>query len=199
MPRPYHHGSLHGALLEAAERILRRDGIGALTLRSVAREAGVSHASPAHHFRDFAELLSALAAVGFTRLRDRMAAEAATVRRGGGARRRGLGRGYVAFARENPNLFLLMFRSDQLDRMHAGLVAAREAAFALLAGENPDTTRLLAATARWSLVHGLSLLAIDGRLQSIASRTALSDEQILDAVLSADAGRRPAPAPAPTW
>jgi AraC-like DNA-binding protein len=48
--KPYHHGSLPHALLEAAETVLRRDGIGSLTLRAIAREAGVSHTAPQHHF-----------------------------------------------------------------------------------------------------------------------------------------------------
>src|SRR6266496_6860206 len=62
---PYHHGALHDALLEAAERVLERDGLSGLTLRAVAREAGVSHAAPTHHFGDLTGLLSELAAIGF--------------------------------------------------------------------------------------------------------------------------------------
>ena len=62
---PYHHGALRDALLQAAERILERDGLAGLTLRAVAREAGVSHAAPTHHFGDLTGLLSELAAIGF--------------------------------------------------------------------------------------------------------------------------------------
>src|SRR5213593_4370400 len=62
---PYHHGALREALLKAAERVLERDGLSGLTLRAVAREAGVSHAAPTHHFGDLTGLLSELAAVGF--------------------------------------------------------------------------------------------------------------------------------------
>src|SRR5260370_4613036 len=62
---PYHHGALHDALLEAAERVLERDGLSGLTLRAVAREAGVSHAAPTHHFGDLTGLVSELAAIGF--------------------------------------------------------------------------------------------------------------------------------------
>src|SRR4051812_37653561 len=61
----YHHGALHDALLKAAEQVLERDGLSGLTLRAVAREAGVSHAAPAHHFGDLTGLLSELAAIGF--------------------------------------------------------------------------------------------------------------------------------------
>src|SRR5437899_12802463 len=62
---PYHHGALHDALLEAAERVLERDGLSGLTLRAVAREAGVSHAAPTHHFGDLTGLRSELAAIGY--------------------------------------------------------------------------------------------------------------------------------------
>src|SRR5882757_8729206 len=61
----YHHGALHEALLKAAETVLERDGLQGLTLRAVAREAGVSHAAPTHHFGDLTGLVSELAAIGF--------------------------------------------------------------------------------------------------------------------------------------
>jgi AcrR family transcriptional regulator len=59
---PYHHGDLHDALLKAAETVLERDGLAGLTLRAVARQAGVSHAAPTHHFGDLTGLVSELAA-----------------------------------------------------------------------------------------------------------------------------------------
>src|SRR3984885_12532809 len=65
--KTYHHGDLREALLRSAESILKRDGLGALSLRAAARAAGVSHAAPAHHFPDLCSLLSALAAGGFDR------------------------------------------------------------------------------------------------------------------------------------
>src|SRR5580693_1952121 len=68
----YHHGALREALLEAAEKIVRREGVNELTLRAVARAAGVSHAAPAHHFKDLSALLTELAIVGFRRMRDYM-------------------------------------------------------------------------------------------------------------------------------
>ena len=71
---PYHHGDLREALLRTAEAMLERDGLAKLTLRAVAREAGVSHAAPSHHFSDLAGLLSALAAVGFRRFAAQMQA-----------------------------------------------------------------------------------------------------------------------------
>src|SRR5579872_1233426 len=73
-PAPYHHGALHDALLAAAERVLERDGLSGLTLRAVAREAGVSHAAPTHHFGDLTGLVSELAAIGFRQFNAAMVA-----------------------------------------------------------------------------------------------------------------------------
>src|SRR2546430_15993396 len=71
---PYHHGSLREAMLRAAESILERDGIGGLTLRAAAREAGVSDAAPKNHFGDVMGVLGDLAAVGVARVRAAMGA-----------------------------------------------------------------------------------------------------------------------------
>src|SRR5690242_15292883 len=70
---PYHHGALRDALLQAAEKVLERDGLPGLTLRAVAREAGVSHAAPTHHFGDLTGLVSELAAIGFRQFNAAMA------------------------------------------------------------------------------------------------------------------------------
>ena len=70
---PYHHGALRDALLQAAERVLERDGLAGLTLRAVAREAGVSHAAPTHHFGDLTGLVSELAAIGSRQFNQAMA------------------------------------------------------------------------------------------------------------------------------
>src|SRR4051795_8192188 len=66
-PRPYHHGNLRAVLLEHAEATLKRRGAGALSLRQLAREIGVSHAAPQRHFRTKAALLDALAVDGWQR------------------------------------------------------------------------------------------------------------------------------------
>src|SRR5678816_810946 len=70
--RPYHHGDLRRALVDAARRVLEAEGPSALSLRAVAREAGVSPAAPYHHFKDKAELLDAVAQQGWDILQDRM-------------------------------------------------------------------------------------------------------------------------------
>src|ERR1700754_5334646 len=71
--RPYHHGDLRRALIDAARRLLESEGPSALSLRAVAREAGVSPAAPYHHFKDKAELLEAVAHEGWEMLEHAMA------------------------------------------------------------------------------------------------------------------------------
>src|SRR3569833_3935703 len=66
--RPYHHGDLRRALIDAARRLLESEGPSALSLRAVAREAGGSPAAPYHHFKYMSELLDAVAAEGWTML-----------------------------------------------------------------------------------------------------------------------------------
>jgi len=176
---PYHHGALREAMLEAAERILERDGIAGLTLRAAAREAGVSHAAPKNHFGDIRGLLSELAALGFARFG---AALVANTREGEtpGARLAAIGHGYVTFAHQNPGLFLLMFRGERLDFRRPALRAAGEAAFGVLAGAvgapgPPEMALALPQAARitaaWSLVHGFAMLMLDGRLKPLVART----------------------------
>src|SRR5207237_3944833 len=111
---PYHHGDLHDALLQAAERVLERDGISGLTLRAVAREAGVSHAAPTHHFGDLTGLLSELAAIGFRRFNAAMVAarnsEIHPLMKG-----MANAKAYVAYAQASPGMFSLMFRNERID------------------------------------------------------------------------------------
>jgi len=197
MSQPYHHGSLRQALLDAAEVILDRAGIEGLTLRAIAREAGVSHGAPAHHFGDLTGLLTELAASGFVRLRETVEAEAQDVEQS--AYVRALGRGYVRFARAHPGMFLLMFRSERLDWSSPSLSAAGPAAFDLLwqqtgrAGNecSDDLQRLIFASTRWSLMHGLATLIIDGRLGAMTDKVPNADldvlvEKVLDLGFPAD-------------
>jgi AcrR family transcriptional regulator len=190
-PRAYHHGDLRNALLAAAEAIVERAGIPALTLRAVARAAGVSHAAPAHHFGDLVGLLSELAAVGYTRLAARFDAAMAAAGAAPDRRLRAMGRAYVGFARTHPGLFQLMFRAERLDAARPALRAATEAAAealraAIAARPGPSAPALQAvaqAAALWSLVHGFSVLLIDGRMRSLLA--ALPEGVDADALLEA--------------
>ena len=188
MTQPYHHGALRTALLNAAETILDRDGIAALTLRAAAREAGVSHAAPTHHFGDLSGLLTALAATGFVRFRNHLEAEAEAARAEPSARLIALGRGYVGFARASPGLFQLMFRSERLDWSSPALSTAGEAAFALLTQDEPKDAvqsvshgfrSLVVAASRWSLMHGLATLLIDGRVAALVGKNPGTDIEVL--------------------
>jgi AcrR family transcriptional regulator len=131
--RSYHHGDLRRSLLVAAEAELEEKGIEGFSLRGCAKRAGVSHAAPAHHFGDVSGLLAALAAEGFDRF---MAAITARQQeadpRDEAARLVKSGLGYVAFARDNPALFNLMFTSKRPDFGEEHLSRAAAAAFAQL-------------------------------------------------------------------
>jgi AcrR family transcriptional regulator len=194
---PYHHGSLREAMLRAAESILERDGIGGLTLRAAAREAGVSHSAPKNHFGDVMGLLSDLAAVGFGRFRAAMEAQ---IRKSdpAPARLEAIGRGYVTFARTYPDLFLLMFRSERLDFTRPALQSAADAALDVLAGtvravrdEPTQATLTLPQAAQmvvaWSLVHGFAMLLLDDRLKQLIAKLppGVDEMALLPAILSA--------------
>jgi AcrR family transcriptional regulator len=105
--RPYHHGDLRRALVDAARRLLEAEGPSALSLRAVAREAGVSPAAPYHHFKDKAELLDAVAHEGWEMLEHAMAEAKTKVV--GLQQLTALGIAYVCFARDNPALYRVMY------------------------------------------------------------------------------------------
>jgi AcrR family transcriptional regulator len=170
--RSYHHGDLRAALLGAALEILRTEGSAALTLREVARRAGVSHQAPYHHFADRAALVAAVAQDGFERLmeaveRARSSADdpVAEFREGGLA--------YVIFAVRHPEHYRIMFGPELADRSaHPDLDRAARRVFEALSappggGARPPEASgpsALQATL-WSMVHGLAMLLIDGQLR----------------------------------
>jgi AcrR family transcriptional regulator len=202
---PYHHGALREALLQAAERVLERDGLAGLTLRAVAREAGVSHAAPTHHFGDLTGLVSELAAIGFRQFNAAMAASCGD----GGSppeSARARARAYVSYAQAHPGMYGLMFRTERLDMSRPSLREAAEASFAGLAGavganrrekisEGALTLDHAAAIVRaWSLVHGFTMLLLDGRLSDVLRRSPKGTDAaaLLDAMLKAAIVRPPA-------
>jgi AcrR family transcriptional regulator len=191
----YHHGDLHDALLKAAEIVLERDGVQGLTLRAAAREAGVSHAAPTHHFGDMTGLLSELAAVGFRRFGAALR-EAAAQQDGAHARLDAMGMAYVTFARKYPGLFMLMFRSERLDFDRPALRDAMVDSNTALAagvgaqlGEIVTPGRLTLAQAAemvrvWSIVHGFAVLLLDHRLDRfLALAPNGNPDSLLQAVL----------------
>src|SRR5215212_11353336 len=164
--RPYHHGDLPRTLTAAAVEVIDEVGPAALSLREVARRAGVSHAAPAHHFRDKAGLLSAVAAEGY----DLLAAALAEAWEATGSFQE-VGVAYVRFALAHRAHFEVMFRPELYRSDDPELVRARDAARALLdppaaeANNRPDDGGdLRAGVAAWSLVHGLATLWLNQNL-----------------------------------
>jgi AcrR family transcriptional regulator len=185
----YHHGDLRRVLLDAAVRVVDKEGIGALSLHALARKAGVSSGAPYHHFESREQLLAAIAVEGFELLAAAMkrGAEEAGARAGqdeetpGEAYLRGLGHGYVRFALAHRGHFRIMFRPElraQLGKREPDV----DEAFAMLTSAvvrcqeegtiPPGDPRPLVLLA-WASVHGASVLWIDGTLST--------DELVADA------------------
>ena len=173
--RPYHHGDLRSALLEHAVRILRTEGLEALTLRAVARAAGVSQTAPYRHFADRRALMGAIAADGFRELNRAMGEAMATDR--GRAGFKGVAVAYVRFALANPALYHVMFgpevaNTSDLPELRG---AARSALGFVQAGlEQLQTAGLvkpgdaaIMAVSLWAALHGLVSLILDGQAQSV--------------------------------
>ena len=157
----YHHGDLRVVILAQAAALVAERGADAISLRELARAAGVSHAAPAHHFTDRRGLFTALATEGFTLLAAALAdtkpefAYAARV--------------YVQFALDHPGHYAVMFDKMLYDPADPALRAAEDEAAAELAGgvatlTDPNAQRDPegSALAAWSLVHGFALLTLNG-------------------------------------
>ena len=173
--RPYHHGSLRKALVQAAIDLLRAEGPAALTLRAVARAAGVSQTAPYRHFADRRELVAAVAEDGFRRLHETMLADfrAAT----GPLAFKAVALAYVRFAHEHPAEYRVMFGPEVA--RHAELPALRSASHAVLdfvaegvaglqaAGVVGDADPRAYAAALWAGLHGLVMLSLDGQTEGV--------------------------------
>jgi AcrR family transcriptional regulator len=174
--RPYHHGDLPRVLLDTATQAILEVGPAAVSLRDLARRAGVSHAAPAYHFGDKAGLLTAVAVDGFERL-------AATLREAYQTTGSFLevGVAYVRFAVTHRAHFEVMFRPELYRTDDPDLVRARDAARSLLyppaaaVADSPDGDEVRAAVAAWSLVHGLATLWLN---QNLPPQLGADPEQI---------------------
>ncbi|MYS36056.1 TetR family transcriptional regulator [Streptomyces sp. KhCrAH-43] len=157
--RAYHHGDLRRAVLTAALDVIHTEGPAALSLRDLARRAGVSHAAPAHHFKDRTGLLTAIAAEGYDLFADALAAAP-------DLRERGVA--YVRFATTHPAHFQVMFQPDLYRADDPDLLAAKDRATAELragvAALAPTDAPRLTGIAAWSLAHGFATLLLSGNL-----------------------------------
>lgn len=166
----YHHGDLRHALVLAATQIVEEEGVLALSLRGVARAAGVSQTAPYHHFQDKEALLAMVAETGF---RD-LAVDMENVKDGdasSGATLQALGVAYVLFATSNPGRFRLMFGPQIVDKTcYGSLLEVSAVSFNLICegvgarmkDVGAPLEDLMANTmSAWSSVHGLATLIND--------------------------------------
>ena len=180
--RPYHHGNLRRALLDEALSMIRTDGVGGLTLREIGARVGVSRTALYRHFADKSALLTAVAAEGFRTLRQQLVGAWEDGGRDEQAFR-AMGVAYVRFAVANSAHYRVMFSSavdprEQDPELAADAQGAFQAlvdAIVALQGDGVvrDDDATLMATYVWSLVHGMAMLGIDGKLREAGAIEAL--------------------------
>jgi AcrR family transcriptional regulator len=156
--RSYHHGDLRNALRDAARVILEEEGLTALSLRAVARKAGVSHAAPYRHFANHEALLVELAVEGFRELR----AEISGTGSGPGLasdRISDIGAAYMRFVARRPALARLMFGAQLPNRDSFPELGAAADAIGSAIGKALDDMAL--GLAVWAAVHGLAMLILE--------------------------------------
>ena len=160
---------LRTRLIDVGVDLVGQEGAQALTLREIARRAGVSHGAPRRHFPTHLELLSAIARRGFAELAERATAAVGDGTVAPRAQLTALGRCYLEFALANRGMYELMFRHDLLESGHLGL---RDTSLPLfgrlveLAGRvRPDADARLVAGALWANLHGIAQLWSWGSLQ----------------------------------
>jgi AcrR family transcriptional regulator len=158
--------------LDASLDLIAQEGLEGFSIREVARRAGVSHQAPYHYFPDREAILAEIVAEGFQRLREEMVDAISQTPDDPAAQLNAIGRVYVSFALAHPAHFKLMFRSEMAPpERHANAKACADSAFdvlvevanaaAIASGEAPNRALIFGA---WSLVHGLSTLLLEGKL-----------------------------------
>jgi len=172
--RGYHHGDLRRALIDTTLRVISEEDIGGVSLRAVARRAGVTYAAPYHHFRDKNALLAAVAVEGYRALRSEVERALSRAPQRPVARLQALAQSYIRFGIAHPAHYRVMFRPDLGDpQQEPELDAAAGQAFQGLLliiaelrgpGANAEELERLAITA-WSMVHGLVSLWNEGPLR----------------------------------
>lgn len=192
--RPYHHGNLREELLDRAEQLVRDRGVAALSLRELAREAGVSHAAPRRHFADRQSLLDALALRGFERLGTVLATAVRSGRGGLDTRLARIAAAYVRFATGDAALLELMFAGkrmevdgplhDAADRAFGSILAviAEGQSSGELIGDDPMRT----GTVLFAALQGVASLSTGGMLDD-----ASLDDVVHDVVSALLDGIRP--------
>ncbi|MEL6236000.1 MAG: TetR/AcrR family transcriptional regulator [Pseudomonadota bacterium] len=168
-PKPYHHGDLRSHLVEVVRELVERDGPDGFSVAEAARRAGVSSAAPYKHFRDRAELLSAVALDAMGRLRAQMEARSQEFPKGSIAAVAALGKAYIDFAHGEPGMFRLTFGLTEGQDENDALMEMGQSTFAIVKrsvsdclgrpATDPQVER--SAYLLWTIVHGHSFLGID--------------------------------------
>lgn len=195
----YHHGDLKNALIQAGIEILSREGVNALSLRKVARRAGVSHAAPYAHFADKQELVAAISTEGYKEIYERVYG---AVQRHQGEPLRQLVEAawaYVEFALNDPDHFkITLSGAVEKEKDYPALVAITQESFNLVvdlvaAAQRAGILRAgppdLMAVSVWGLVHGFTLLILEDQIShTVLDRYKLKEMLIfsLDQITTVD-------------
>lgn len=163
---------VRAGILQASLALMNEGGLGALSMREVARRAGVSHQAPYHYFADREAILAELAGDGFDQLYDYMVS-AIGLARDKASKNKAMGEAYIRFALNHPELFRLMFRNEMCDlTRYPEAKAKAEKCFNVVIEvldahgssadkANPDLTPVIAS---WASAHGLATLLLEGKL-----------------------------------
>jgi AcrR family transcriptional regulator len=163
---------VRAGILQASLALMNEGGLGALSMREVARRAGVSHQAPYHYFQDREAILAELAGDGFDQLHDYMVSGIGLARDKAG-KNRAMGEAYIRFALNHPELFKLMFRCEMCDlSRYPDAKAKADKCFNVVVSvlgttgtsadkANPDLVPVITA---WSMAHGLATLLLEGKL-----------------------------------
>jgi AcrR family transcriptional regulator len=156
--RAYHHGDLRNGLLESARAILEEESLAALTLRAVARKAGVSHAAPYRHFPNHEALLVELSIEGFEELRESLV-EAAKAHGNESDKIANIGAAYMRFVAQRPALARLMFGGQLPNRDQFPQLGIKADSIGQQIGDALHDSAL--GLAVWAAVHGLAMLVLE--------------------------------------
>jgi AcrR family transcriptional regulator len=180
----YHHGDLKNALIKAGVKILAKEGVNGLSLRKVAKHAGVSHAAPYSHFADKQALIAAISTEGFKQLHKKIASVREVHSKNPDTLLKETARSYIQFATNEPDRFKLMFSSViEKEKDYPEFVAASMENFLQLvsiveacqqAGLLKSGPSDLMAVSVWASVHGMITLILEGQI----SRTVLKKHNI---------------------
>ncbi len=178
----YHHGNLRAELLIAAIEILDESGIEAVTIRQVARKAGVGHSAPANHFPHKQALLTQLAINIFTELGNLIKSQLQSAPEGLSEKIAVFANTLVEFGLAKPNQYRLLWRRDYLDNASEELNSAMDVIYdellAVLASNKKSRVSVESkAIALWSMIQGYVSMRIDGNLEAKQDEVSGQDRQ----------------------